>query len=488
MLRASYSSARDWNSSGVKRLAFLLFCAGLALASFAQTISEQDAAAHAQRAKEAERNNDFATAVHEYEYLAGLFPTSAEVQSNLGVALCFHHNFTRAISVFRKAIALNPQLLAPHLFSGIAWYRLSNPDLAVEELTAATRINPSDVLARMWLGYALLAQGESEKAVTELQQANRLDPENVDVWYELGQTYLQIGKEKTERLLAIAPDGARVWQLAGEQALLQGNRQKAREDFEAALERRPDLPDVRAALQGSSRPAHSEHVSRESQEDVLYREAHQAEQAAEAAFERVAQLAPDSYRAHQIMGDSLTAQQRFEEADEEYRTVLKLNKDVAGVHQAIGINLLRRGKAAEALSEFQAELQIQPQSAAVHMHLAQALLPLGRDNEARKLLNSALQMDRPPIEIYRLLAKLDLRRKDYTSTIKALNHYVSIRKDDASAYYLLSRAYSSVGDKQQSEHALALFQSTSRDAKARTQARRELESMSRPAQIPDFEP
>lgn len=91
------------------------------------------------------------------------------------------------------------------------------------------------------------------------------------------------------------------------------------------------------------------------------------------------------------------------------------------------------------------------------------------------MLASALKMDRPPPKAYRLLAKLALRRKEYRSAVDALNHYVSAARGDSRGYYLLADAYRGLGDKKQMRHALALYERTSRDAKARGRAQEELE-------------
>jgi tetratricopeptide (TPR) repeat protein len=460
-------------------LAKLILLAGMALPLPAQTSSAR-IATHAQAAQEAERQNDFATAVHQYEYVVNLLPRNAEMQSNLGVALYFNHEWTRATTVFGRAIAQNPNLFVPHLFSGLAWYHLSNPDAAAPELEKAVHINPSDVTAHIWLGYANVDQFRYEAAVGEFQTASRLQPDNMDAWYALGQSYLQIGKDRTIELLAIAPNGARVWQLAGEQCQLRGDRQTALADFDEASERRPDIPELRTLitqLGGTVAVAPSNRRSRNLQEDELYQQAHDAEQSAQAAFEHVVQIAPSSYRAHQIMAVAFAAKKQPDQAVEEYREVLTLQSDLPGIHEAIGNILVANAKTAEALKEFEAELQIQPHSAAAHTDAGRTLLLMGRDDDAARMLTQALQMDRPPMEVYVLLGKLDLRRKDYPAAIKMLTHYVSTTKDNSTAYYLLSQAYRSVGDKIQTDRAIELYRKTSLDARQRTQAQREIERL-----------
>lgn len=469
----------------ITMLAKLILFAGMVAPLAAQTVPEQ-VAAHARAAQQAERANDFHTAVSEYALAAKLLPESAEIQSNLGVALYFDHDLARSITVFHRAIVLNPKLFPPHLFSGLAWYRLSNPDSAVPPLEQAVRLNPSDVVAHTWLGYAYVAQSRYDAAAKEFEAACRLAPDNVDAWYALGESYLQIGKDMTLQLLAIAPDGGRAQQLAGEQLQLRGDNQRALVAYQAALMRRPDIAELRTLvirLGGETAVAPGISSGKTDREDALYRRAHDAEQRSRAAFERVVEIAPDSYRAHQIQADAFDASQQPVEAIREYRTVLTLKPDLPGIHEAIGRNLVRDGKLAEALNEFNAEIAIQPRSATAHMNAGRVLLLMGDDENAGKMLHDAIQMDRPPLETYSLLGKLDLRRNDYRGAIAALTHYVSAVKDNSSAYYLLASAYRATGEKEQMNRALDLYKKTSQDARERTVAQKELARMSGKEQI-----
>ncbi|HXF15230.1 MAG TPA: tetratricopeptide repeat protein, partial [Terriglobales bacterium] len=290
-------------------LAKLVLSAGMALPLLlaAQQLTPE-MASHARLAQDAERRNDFSTAVREYRQLARMLPGSAEVQSNLGVALYFDHELRSSIAAFHRAMAIDPGLMAPHLFSGLAWYQLSNPDAAVPELEKAVRIKATDPIAHTWLGYAYSSQTHYDAAVKQFEAASRLDPNNVDVWYSLGNAWLQIGQQATLKLLALAPDGGRVWELAGEQCLLRQDRRGALDDFKHALARRPELAELKTKIEearGTADAASSvEHTGKDHlEEDELYKQAHAAENQSHAAFEHVLQAAPDSYRAHQIMAE-----------------------------------------------------------------------------------------------------------------------------------------------------------------------------------------
>jgi tetratricopeptide (TPR) repeat protein len=457
-------------------LARYVLSASMAFVFYTQSSSDH-IARRAREAQEAERRSDFAAAVQAYDDVVRLLPQSAEMHSNLGVALYFNGELTRAVSVLQKASALKPSLVAPHLFAGLAWYRLANPDKAVPELQKAAELNPSDVIARTWLGYAYVAQSQFELAHKEFQAAIALDPRNIDVWYALGQTHLEVGRNATVRLLAVAPDGGRIWQLAGEQLRLKDDRKGALRNFQEAFERRPDIEELRgliAEMGGSVADVSKKARSNTEQEDKLYFLAHDSERDAQAAFERVAAIAPDSYRAHQIIANAAAFADRQDEAINEYQAVLKQKPDLPGIHEAIGAVHLKTLRLEDALNEFEAELQIQPRSASASTNVAQVLILMGRDDEARNHLETALDLDRPPWEIHRMLGKIALNRKDYRLAAEALNRYISIRSDDSSAYYLLSRAYRGLGDQKAMEHALALFQRTSADVTARKRAESEL--------------
>jgi Tfp pilus assembly protein PilF len=346
------------------------------------------------------------------------------------------------------------------------------------------------VIARTWLGYAYVAQSRYDAAAKQFEEVCQIAPDNVDAWYALGQAYLQRGKENTLELLKAAPDGGRTWQLAGEQYQLQGDRKKALEDFEQGNARRPDVAELRAeVIEMGGAPVPPTLVSQNAQisrEDALYAQAHTAEQKSRAAFEHVLSIDPDSYRAHQIIAYALVTQQQYGKAIAEYRLVLSSKPDLPGVHEAIGNSLLRTAKMDEALQEFEAELELQPHSASANTSVGQILVMMGKDDEAEKVLTGALKMDRPPPEIYRLLGKLDLHRKDYHAAVEHLTRYVSMQKDDATAYYLLSRAYRGLSEKEQMNQALSQFDKLSQDVKARNQAQGELERLGNQNRIEDI--
>ncbi len=257
--------------------------------------------------------------------------------------------------------------------------------------------------------------------------------------------------------------------------------------FEGAYQRRPDLTELRpliAKLGGAAPAASSSPAVNNRQEDELYKVAHNDEQDARAAFQRVIEIAPDSYRAHQIMAEAYSAEQHYGKSNEEYEKVEALKPDLPGIHEAIGKNMVRAGKLQEALREFHVELQNQPDSSTAYMNVGNALLLMQHDNEAEQMLRRSLQLDRPPSETYKLLGKIDLTRRNYSGAIEMLTQYIALAPGDSDGYYMLSRAYRAVGNKSEMTRMLDLYKSTSDLYKDTPQATKAGDSTTSP--LPDF--
>ena len=442
---------------------------------------DQALALHQQRAREAETRQDFATAVREYQVLVRAVPNNPELESNLGVALYFNHQFKEAAEVLGRAETRKPGLFTPHLFLGLAMAQLGRPDAAVPELEKAVAINGADPMAHTWLGYEYTSQSRFEKAAGQLEIAAQQKPDDQDAWFALGRCNLELGKQATIELLQHDPDGGRAWQLAAEQYEAQGNREKALKLYIAALQRRPDLAGLRekiAALGGQpDAPAPAQNMS-SGEDDRLYALVHSCQEKARKSFERVAQIDSDSYRAHQVLGDSLAASDRFDDAILEYRKVLERKPDLPGIHGDLCNALSRTARIQEALKECDAEIAISPYSSAAYVQVARLYVLKDDSAGAAAMLQKALALDRPPVAAYKLKAKIDLAQKQYAQAIAALNRYVSVERKDASAWFLLARAYKAVGDTTKMTQAIATYKQTSDAARGNGEVQRALDTES----------
>jgi tetratricopeptide (TPR) repeat protein len=457
-------------SHKTRRIAALLgLLLGAGLNFLAGQTADEQLALHQRRAQQAEAAQDFEGAIREYRILVRAVPNSPELQSNLGVALYFHHDLAAAAEVFQHAIVLKPGLYTPHLFLGLALANLSRPDAAVVQLEQAETINADDPLVSTWLGYEYAAQSRFEKAVEQLQTATSLKPDDQDIWFALGRCYLEMGKAAIEGLLRIAPDGGRTWQLAAEQYEARGNKEKALQLYAIALQKRPDLTalhDKVVALGGSSTASNASQSSDPASADQLYESIHEDEAKAREAFERVSRMDADSYRAHQVLADSAAASDDFDEAIRQYGIVIEKKPDLPRIHGDLCNALSHTGRIQEAIVECDSELSLSPYAADAYVQAARVHLLSGDETHAQLLLRKALGLDRPPIAAYRLLGKIDLGQKRYPSAIQELLKYVGVETTDASAWFLLARAYKAVGDMPRMEQAIAAYKHNSDFTKA----------------------
>lgn len=439
--------------------------------------SPEAIAEHQQAAQQAEARDDFTNAVKEYTLLSTWLPDNGQVWSNLGVALYFHNDFERAARVMRHAIALNRTLYSPHLFLGLSEARLSQSDAAIAELKKAIAIDSADALPHTWLGYEYVAQSKYERAVEQLTIASRSDAQNTDIWYVLGQCYLDLDKEAIRQLWSVAPDGGRTWQLAAEQFEIQGNKGGALRAYLGALQRRPDIAALKekiAALGGSVPPADARPVGPTAPEDAAYDRVRQYERDAKAAFEHVSQIDPDSSRAHQVQGESDVAANRFDDAINEYRAALAHDDRLPGLHGALCYAMSRVGQIQDAMRECDREVAIAPYSAEAYVGAGRVHLLANDDAEAEALLTKAVTLDRPPVVAFKFLGQIYLSQQKYSEAARVLRRYLAEEKSDSAAYYLLARACKYTGDTQGMNEAIVAYKHTSEAAKDTSEAQKAL--------------
>jgi len=447
-------------------------------------------AQHAEAAQQAQRKGDFATAIREFTILSRLLPKAAEVHSNLGVAYYFHKQRREALAAFDRALRLNPDLVSALIFSGIANYELSKPAQATKLLERAVELSPADPLAHTWLAHCYSAQTRFREAADHFLLASRHSPNDVDIWYGLGHIYLELGRQEVKRLNETAPNGARILQLAGDLWRLRGEMDHALALYQEALKRRPGLAEVQQIIQTISQspgqqgkpeaslpqPAPADSPS---SEDAYYLAATEYRERAQRAFARISELGANSYRARQVLAESLQAQERVDEALVEYRAVLSLKPDLAGIHLTIGNLLMSQGLATEALEEYRAELLLRPDDPEVHYRMARALIVLGKGEDAEAALNRALASGSGPAAAHRELGRIYLWRGQPAKAVQSLSIYLAATANDASAHFLLMQAYRRLGDAAAAESHQAKFKSLSDDEKRRASIQEALSLFSR---------
>ncbi len=566
-----------------------------------------EARRHFQAAREAQEQGRMDEAAREYLAVLRLQPDTAEVYGNLGLVYYLDSRFQESALALEKALALKPGLRGSHLFLGIDYARLRQPQRAVPHLKQAVLEEPANKDAHSWLAAALWDAGRSLEAVRQLRTAARRLPSDPDILFLLGEAYGKAAKQDFEAVTAgssgqplyhqvfgdvyrnqqnwqravrhyrrageldprwtgahfglaevsfrqekfedagneyhaelkVDPSSAAARSRLAEIAILNGDAEAALRILgdavrtapeqaadalglpallageteagisEATRERyRKSLPALEAAAPG---PAQSLAIAavclRIGQEDKLREAWRQFESAtgrpapaapsfqralrdfdrhdfesAEGALtntlaadpknlrarylrfqtfqqlslsvlQRLLALAPDSYRAHQLLAQAHERREADAKALEEYRIVARMRPDLPGVHFSLGQLLWKTGETEQALAELGKELTLDPAHAEASAEMGMILVAQHDEARAIPFLRKALELKPGLTLAHHQLGKAYYQRREFAASERELKAALA-GDSDGSIHYLLSVVARELGKAAEAKAAL----------------------------------
>jgi Flp pilus assembly protein TadD len=114
---------------------------------------------------------------------------------------------------------------------------------------------------------------------------------------------------------------------------------------------------------------------------------------------------PDSWIAHNNLGNLLLQNNRVSEAAPEFEAALRLKPAYLEAETNLGVALYRQGRLAEAVGRYEAALALDPRSVPVHADLGEALLLLGQKPAAAAALAQVLRIDPANLPVLSELAQ-----------------------------------------------------------------------------------
>lgn len=299
-----------------------------------------------------------------------------------------------AVREFQRVVELAPGLAAAHVNLGAVYYEKKDYSHAIPSLRKALELNPDLPGAHGMLGAALLAQGYASESIPHLEKSkaddvlgvallesgrareavDRLEaalekrPDDPDLLYYLSQAHARLAKQALEVLSERSPSSARTRQMRGESRAASGNRGAAEKDFRAALAMRPDLRGVHFAL------------------GELYLGSGDYENA-EREFREEAQMAPGSASAAFKLGIVLWNRGEIPSAVAELQRADALQPDMPETLLALGKATAAAGKADLAENLFQRVLELEQASSlaeSAHFQLAELYRKLGRLSDSNR--------------------------------------------------------------------------------------------------------
>ncbi|HEX5272368.1 MAG TPA: tetratricopeptide repeat protein [Gemmataceae bacterium] len=131
---------------------------------------------------------------------------------------------------------------------------------------------------------------------------------------------------------------------------------------------------------------------------------------AESSARRAVEAAPQSFQAHQILGEVLFVRRDYAGATAAFREAVRLDPGNGSVHHALAHALLAGGELEGAIDSFRTAARYLPESAKAQRDLGDALARAGRTDEAAEHLRQAVRLDPADEEARRRLTEVERRR------------------------------------------------------------------------------
>jgi len=172
----------------------------------------------------------------------------AYVHNNLVIVYQQQGKHAEAVAESREAIRLDPAYAPPRIVLGGSLLALGRVPEATTELERAVKLLPKERLAREQLARAYARGANPGAAIEQYRALRELAPEDPEYAYQLGRAYLRLSEWAMQRLRAIDPGSARIYQALGHNYRVQGRADLALRAFERAAQADPKLPEIHLVL------------------------------------------------------------------------------------------------------------------------------------------------------------------------------------------------------------------------------------------------
>jgi tetratricopeptide (TPR) repeat protein len=180
----------------------------------------------------------------------------------------------------------------------------------------------------------------------------------------------------------------------------------------------------------------------------------------EKSYQQMAQVDGDSYRFHQVMGDSYELRRDYPNAEAEYLEAIKKSPDpyLPGLHYSLGSSFWMEAKWDRAVEEFKKELEVSPVDYMSNWKLGDCYVSLRQYDDAKPYLEKAIK-EKPDFgQAYRDLGKLYVLTGKPDQALIYLNKVAQLAPEESSVHYLLAQAYRKLGKPTEVKAELELFQ------------------------------
>lgn len=283
------------------------------------------------------QHGDYKAAEESFHRATTVAPDFADAYLGLGLAQLRSGESREAVVSLQRATELSPQLKGPHLFLAMAQVQTGQAEEAAASLHAELVLAPNNLEALRWLGIVELGRERPTEAVVPLDHAVALSPKDPELLYYAARAHKEVATNAMRSLYEIDPDSALVHRALGESLSESGQSEKAIAEFEAALKKDPQNPDL-----------------------------------------------------YELVGDEQAKLARYQEASMTYRKELALNPGSAIALYNLGRIDVEHGKPTEGVAELRRAAEANARPAPTMYYLGFGLAQIGENIEAARALESSL--------------------------------------------------------------------------------------------------
>ena len=316
-----------------------------------------------------------------------------------------------AIQGFERLTQLAPGVAEFHANLGLAYYSAGRFRDAIAPCRAALKLKPTLIATRYFLAISLAESGQCNEALPSFEK-----------------DYSRVPDPQLKRVMGT--DALR--------CAMSLNQTDKAVDFVRWLNR--DFPD---------------------DPDTLYLSSLVYSELSTRASQRLLNIAPGSYQAHQFNAEVLEYQGKLADAREELRKVLTLNPRLPGIHYHLGRLLLAGERSSSALEEarkeFEEELRLDPSNPLAEYELGEMARQARQWNEAIEHFGRAAKLDPEFPDALVGLGRSLVSAGRPQEAVAPLEKAVKLAPASPVTHYQLSFAYRRLGHEEEAKKELALY-------------------------------
>ena len=371
------------------------------------------------------------------------------------------------LTLYSQFCLSQPPDAAKLMEQGNAAMRRGDVETAVQDFTAFTHSQPTSAEGYFNLGLALQQGGRLQDSLTALHKAQALQPSlrGLRLFTGIVSYKLNILPDAHEVLLRatqLEPKSAAAWMWLGIVELAQDDPESAASALDKAAQLDPKNL------------------------DILYHRGRAHLLVSKESYSAMFKLDPDSWRVHEVIGQSEAEAFRNDNAISELALAVRTAPHEPGLHEELGDLYWTIGKFQEAADAYEAELKIDPANAVVKYKLGSLQVTRNEYASGVNILQQALAEDPGLSDVHYYLGKGQAALGKNDEAIAEFRLATSDKNAEElriMSWYQLAMLYRRIHRTQESAEALANFRQlkSARDLRQETKYQ---EQGKRRAQLP----